>query len=46
MRQLGCIPTVGDTFEWHDFRPEMMDMDGPLVDKALVTPVLPRSSHH
>ena len=46
MTQLGCVPSVGDKFQLHDFRLEVMDMDGQRVDKVLVTPVLPRFSHH
>jgi putative hemolysin len=41
MAQLERVPTTGDTFEWHDFRLEVMDMDGNRVDKVLVTPVKP-----
>ncbi|HEU0292857.1 MAG TPA: hemolysin family protein [Anaerolineales bacterium] len=41
MAQLERVPTVGDTFEWHDFRLEVMDMDGHRVDKVLVTSLKP-----
>ncbi|HEU0293680.1 MAG TPA: hemolysin family protein [Anaerolineales bacterium] len=41
MAQLGRVPTVGDKFEWHDLRFEVMDMDGHRVDKVLVTPMKP-----
>jgi putative hemolysin len=41
MAQLERVPNVGDTFEWHDFRFEVMDMDGHRVDKVLVTPPKP-----
>jgi putative hemolysin len=34
---LGRVPSVTDSFEWHGMRFEVMDMDGPRVDKVLVT---------
>src|SRR5215211_9408254 len=43
MAQLGRIPAVGDKFEWHDIRFEVMDMDGHRVDKVLVMPVKPQA---
>ena len=30
------IPTAGETFEWENFRFEVIDMDGPRVDKILL----------
>ncbi len=39
--QLGKVPSVTDSFEWEGMRFEVMDMDGPRVDKLLVT-FLPR----
>ncbi|HLO18275.1 MAG TPA: hemolysin family protein [Anaerolineales bacterium] len=39
MAQLGRIPMVGDNFEWHNLRFEVMDMDGHRVDKVLVMPM-------
>lgn len=36
---LGHIPTTGDSFEWENFRFEIMDMDGHRIDKVLVTAV-------
>lgn len=33
----GRIPSVGNNFEWNDFRFEVVDMDGRRVDKILVT---------
>jgi len=38
MAQMGRIPRVGDIFEWHNLRFEVMDMDGHRVDKVLVVP--------
>ena len=35
--QLGKVPSVTDSFEWEGMRFEVMDMDGPRVDKLLVT---------
>ncbi|MCX5937915.1 MAG: hypothetical protein NTW02_06870 [Cyanobium sp. LacPavin_0920_WC12_MAG_62_9] len=32
------IPTASDYFDWHDYRFEVMDMDGNRLDKILVTP--------
>lgn len=31
------IPHTGETFEWKDFKFEIMDMDGQRIDKILVT---------
>jgi putative hemolysin len=41
MAQLGRVPTVSDAFDWHDFRFEVVDMDGHRVDKVLVVPNKP-----
>jgi putative hemolysin len=38
MAQLGRIPAVADSFEWNDYRLEVMDMDGRRVDKVLLAP--------
>jgi putative hemolysin len=38
MMQLGRIPTETDRFAWGDITVEVVDMDGPRVDKVLVTP--------
>ena len=35
----GRIPHVGEFFEWHDWRFEIVDLDGPRVDKLLLTPL-------
>ena len=37
MAHLGRIPAVADTFDWHGFRFEVVDMDGRRVDKILVS---------
>ena len=39
MAQLGRVPSVGDSFEWQGLRVEVVEMDGPRVDKVLVQPV-------
>ena len=41
MAQMARVPTVGDKFEWQDFRFEVMDMDGHRVDKVLIMPMKP-----
>ncbi len=38
IHQLGKIPSATDSFEWHGFTVEVMDMDGNRVDKVLITP--------
>ncbi|QIK81343.1 HlyC/CorC family transporter [Lysobacter sp. HDW10] len=35
----GRIPHVGESFEWHQWRYEVVDLDGPRVDKLLLTPL-------
>lgn len=40
---LGCIPQSGESFEWGGLRFEVVDMDGPRVDKVLVMALLPDS---
>lgn len=39
MNQIGNVPTVGQYFEWRNWRFEVVDMDGRRVDKILVTPL-------
>lgn len=34
---LGRIPKAGEALEWRDLRVEVMDMDGPRIDKLLVS---------
>ena len=36
MYKLGRIPTLGDKFEWGDYKFEIMDMDGNRIDKILI----------
>src|SRR5438270_1207776 len=45
LMQLGRIPTVGDHFEWGNYRFEVLDMDGRRIDKVLVQPVRAGDSH-
>ena len=37
MSQLGTIPSEGNTYEWKNYRFEVMDMDANRVDKVLLT---------
>jgi len=39
MNRLGRIPVSGDSFEWENYRFEVMDMDGNRIDKILLTPL-------
>lgn len=32
----GHIPDVGDCVEWNDFSFEIVDMDGPRIDKVII----------
>jgi putative hemolysin len=41
MTRLGDIPKTGDTFDWNQYRFEVVDMDGMRVDKVLVSVVPP-----
>jgi putative hemolysin len=34
--QFGRIPNVGEHFDWHGWRIEVVDLDGPRVDKLLL----------
>lgn len=38
--QLGTIPQIGDKFEYHNFKIEIVDMDGAKIDKILITPTV------
>jgi putative hemolysin len=40
VQQIGRIPAVSDYFEWAGLRFEVIDMDGPRVDKVLVGPAM------
>jgi putative hemolysin len=37
LHELEHIPSTGETFEWRDFKIEIIDMDGQRIDKVLVT---------
>lgn len=37
LTQLGHIPQLGEHFDWHNLRIEVLDMDGKRIDKVLVT---------
>jgi putative hemolysin len=39
MEQLGRVPMVGDSFEWLDWRWEVVDMDFRRVDRLLAAPL-------
>jgi putative hemolysin len=45
MMELQKIPVTGDTFEWDGFRFEIVDMDGPRIDKILVSQKMIPESH-
>jgi putative hemolysin len=36
--QLGRIPNIGDRTQWQSISLEVVDMDGPRIDRVLVTP--------
>lgn len=36
LHELEHIPSTGETFEWKDFRFEIIDMDGQRIDKILI----------
>jgi putative hemolysin len=38
--QLGHIPTVGETFQWKNWRFEVVDLDGRRIDKVLAKQLL------
>jgi len=39
--QFGRIPNVGESFDWNGWRMEVVDLDGPRVDKLLLQPPPP-----
>jgi putative hemolysin len=43
--QLGRVPSSADTFDWQGMRFEVVDMDGPRVDKLLVSMINPEGTH-
>ncbi len=40
LSQLGHIPPVGETFQWKNWRFEVVDLDGRRIDKVLATQTL------
>lgn len=40
LSQLGHIPPVGETFQWRNWRFEVVDLDGRRIDKVLATLML------
>lgn len=38
LSQLGHIPPVGESFQWRNWRFEVVDLDGRRIDKVLATP--------
>src|SRR3546814_1937992 len=43
--QFGRIPNVGEHFEWSGWRIEIIDLDGPRIDKLLLQQVAAASTH-
>ncbi|HEY9540828.1 MAG TPA: hemolysin family protein [Luteimonas sp.] len=43
--QFGRIPNVGEHFEWSGWRIEIIDLDGPRIDKLLLQQVAATSTH-
>jgi len=43
--QFGRIPNVGEHFEWGGWRIEIVDLDGPRVDKLLLQRLAPDGGH-
>ena len=41
LSQLGHIPLVGETFQWRNWRFEVLDLDGRRIDKVLAEQMLP-----
>lgn len=37
LHQLGYIPRIGEVVKWTDFEFEIVDMDGPKIDKVMIT---------
>lgn len=42
--RLGRLPRAGDIVEWHNYRFEIVDMDGNRVDKVLIMPRAQKSA--
>lgn len=43
LHQLGRIPTVGDTTQWHALNLEVVDMDGQRIDRVLISRMQPQT---
>ena len=43
--QFGRIPNVGEHFDWHGWRIEVVDLDGPRVDKLLLQRTAVEAGH-
>jgi putative hemolysin len=43
LHQLGRIPTVGDTTQWHALNLEVVDMDGQRIDRVLISRMQPQA---
>jgi putative hemolysin len=43
--QFGRIPNVGEHFEWSGWRIEIVDLDGPRVDKLLLQRLATSGGH-
>jgi putative hemolysin len=37
LNELHHIPAIGEKLKWHEFIFEVIDMDGPKIDKLLIT---------
>ncbi|OQP50268.1 hemolysin family protein [Niastella populi] len=37
LHQIGYIPRVGEVVKWNEFEFEIVDMDGPKIDKVMIT---------
>ncbi len=44
MAQFGRIPQVGESFRWRDLRFEVVDLDGPRIDKLLIARITPEAA--
>ena len=44
MVQFGRIPQVGESFRWRDLRFEVIDLDGPRIDKLLIARITPEAA--
>ncbi len=44
--QFGRIPNTGEHFDWAGLRIEVVDLDGPRIDKLLLQRLAPRKVDH